>query len=260
MTQGFVTLDEVVKSYLLRSDKTTHDYAKLLAIAIDGLAELHYDVMGAVKSVEIEVNPSTNSIDFPQDYVNYTKIGVIRNGNLILFGLNPYMATNVPVDDCGNPLKVNGGNLKGVPTQDENSNIDADGSPWGYWFYGYGYSYTTYGHGGGYSKLGYYKEDRANRRILFDSGMTERKVVLEYVTSGYVPGETTLVDAQAKQCLMDWIHWQSQAFIPEKAQLSLLAKRTYAASRRLLSLRKTSISLNEFIQACRYGYKQTIKN
>jgi ADP-ribosylglycohydrolase len=117
-----------------------------------------------------------------------------------------------------------------------------------------------FGHGGGYSQNGYYREDRANRRIIFDSTMTEDTVILEYVTSGYVPGQTTLVDAQAKQCMMDWIHWQSMAMKPELAQLAEVARRTFAASRRLLSLRKSSITLNEFVQASRYSYKQTIKN
>jgi hypothetical protein len=257
MSQGYITLDSVVTSWLARKKEPMHKYAHALSYAIDGLKELHYDVMGEVKTVVLPIDANTKSVNFPPDYSNYTKVGVCVNGNLITLGLNPYMCTEVKHDDCGDIDTFEGGNLKGTKY-----NVDSDGEPsWGgYWFYNYnGSGGAAYGHGGGFSKIGYYKEDREHRRFLFNSDIRAQEIVLEYVTNGYAPGELTLVWEQAKDALIAWIEWIDCRYTPNMAQYAEVKKREFALARRNLGYRVTSITPEEFVQMNRRAYKQTTK-
>lgn len=256
MNQGYITLDEVVTSWLARKKQPMHKYAFALSYAIDGVKELHYDVAGEVKTVVLPIDANTKSVNFPADYSNYTKIGVCINGNLITLGLNPYMCTEVKYDDCGDLTTFEGGNLKGMQY-----NVDAEGEPsWGgYWFYNAGGNGAMYGHGGGFSKHGYYKEDREHRRFLFNSDIRASEIVLEYVTNGYTPGETTLVWEQAKDALIAYIEWIDCRYDPKTANYAEVKKREYALARKQLALRVTSITMEEFVQMNRRNYKMTPK-
>jgi len=256
---SYLALDEIVKSYLLRrGDNTTHNYARFLAYGIDGLKELRYDVGGAssIKTVELDINPNTNTVILPHDFVNYTKIGTCENGNFVTLGLNEQICTITHFDDCGNPIPLSGGNLGGLDT-----NFDVNGFTDGYFFYNYGNYGRVYGHGGGYNRKGYYKFDLQNNRILFNSEIRASSIILEYVSNGYEPGIQTLVHPFFNEPLIAWIRWKDIQYKPSVGQGEKeSAKREYALARRQLQLRNTSFTLDEFIQASRRNYKRTIKN
>lgn len=254
MNQGYITLDEVVTSWLARKKQPMHRYAHALSYAIDGLKELNFDVLAEIKTVVLPIDSATKSVNFPADYSNYTKVGVCVNGNLITLGLNPYMCTEAMYDDCGNLDTFVGGNLKGLQY-----NVSEGEPEWGgYWFYNYEGG-AMFGHGGGFSRHGYYKEDREHRRFLFNSDIRASEIVLEYVTNGYRPGETTLIWEQAKDALIAWIEWIDCRYDAKTAQYAELKKREFALARRNLGLRKTSITPEEFVQMNRRNYKMTPK-
>ena len=253
MEQGYITLSECVNAYLVRRGETSsHHFAKYLGITIDGLADLNYDVGGqqSVKTVELPIDPATNSIPFPQDMVNYTKVGTCVNGNVIMLGINTSMCPIPPTNDCGTPEAMAGGFLNGQ------LNNPVDGTPaeapyGGYTFYNAGNYGTQFGHGGGYS-FAYYRPNWENRRFYFTHPFGFSEILLEYISNGYKPGEITLVHAFMKEPLIAWMGWMDveynrNANMGEKDQR---AKR-YALAKRQLGHRNRSWTYYEFLQQSR---------
>ncbi len=254
--QGFITLTDIVKSYMSRAQKTQHDLPRLMAIASDGVAVMNFGVTQSIKSHDFELNPNTKSIDFPPGYVKYTKIGVCVNGNLITLGLNPNICTELQYNECGDLETFIGGNLSGGP-----NNLTGGQTPdyGGNWFMNYGAGgFKAYGHGAGF-KFGYYKEDREHRRILFNSDFPYQTVTMEFLTSGYVPGTETFIEAFAAEALLAWLAWKDIQFLPAMASIAEIRKREYAIEANKARLMHRGFSLDEFIQAARTAYKQVAK-
>ncbi len=265
---ALITLNDIVNAYMEQAKSPQHDKARLITIAVRGIKELNYDVTQQIKCAEFELDPATNSIDYPKDYVKYTKIGICINGNLITLGLNENICTCREYNECGDLSTFVGGWLSGVSQLDSPGNLQGWG---GYWFYGSG-GYTQFGHGGGFSGLGYYKDDPTNHRILFSSDVgfgldangnpttTPPLITMEYLTNGYVEGEETLIDELAMEAMIAWIRWKDVGFDPQYIRVAESLKMEYGRTRKHLQLRTRSFSEAEFIQASRRGYKSTPKN
>lgn len=70
---GFITLDDIVKSILLQRGLTKHWYFKFLKLAADCLRELRFDTMGFVLSKEIEA-PANGVITLPSNVIGVMDI------------------------------------------------------------------------------------------------------------------------------------------------------------------------------------------
>ncbi len=82
--QIYITLDEVIKSALTDiGEDSPHLYARFKTWSIRGLKELNYDVLSNTKQLYLPVDASTHSAMLPNDYVNWTRVGVITQGNEI---------------------------------------------------------------------------------------------------------------------------------------------------------------------------------
>ena len=69
------TLDEIIQNLLIDEGKNSEaEYLRYLNIGLRGLKELNMDVGKDIKSIELTVG-SNGSVDFPSDYIGYTKIG-----------------------------------------------------------------------------------------------------------------------------------------------------------------------------------------
>lgn len=70
---GFITLDDIVKSLLLQRGLTKHWYFKFLKLAADCLRELRYDTMGFVLSKELEA-PVNGILNLPSNVIDVIDI------------------------------------------------------------------------------------------------------------------------------------------------------------------------------------------
>ena len=112
MARTFINIDNIVNDYMINRDED--DYGKITSplrvrsLALAALRDLQYDSLRTFKAMSIPVNKSTMSIDFPTDYVTYSKIGVLNDNNqFVTLVLN----NNLPNLNQENLLDGNGGKL-----------------------------------------------------------------------------------------------------------------------------------------------------
>jgi hypothetical protein len=50
--------------------------------ALRGVREMGFDIMKRIKSLKLSVNANNNTIELPDDFVDYTKIGIVGSDGL----------------------------------------------------------------------------------------------------------------------------------------------------------------------------------
>ena len=240
------TLDELIQNLLIDEGKNTEsEYLRYYNIALRGLKELNIDVQRNIKSVALIIKDN-GTIDFPTDYVGYTKLGLTdETGRLHVLGNEKRRVLNPEFTDT----------LSSASSSSDDyfifRNFLADGSLG-----------SIYGAGGGNNANGYYTEDRGNNRFLFTGVSTGQSIVLEYITDGTegVSAQEIKVDPYAEEALMAFIHWRAiqrkrgiQQFEKESA------RRDYFNEKRLAIARLSKFRKEEAFQASRKGFKQAPK-
>ena len=90
--RNYITLDSVINEYIDESEQSIHKYAKLYNIAYRGMERLGLDFFYKIKSVKIAVDTTNYTVKLPNDYVSYTKIGVLNaKGEIIPLKFNSKM-------------------------------------------------------------------------------------------------------------------------------------------------------------------------
>ena len=79
----WILLDECINAYLDESEQGNHKYFKCWNLAFRAMTELGLDFFYTVKSVKLPVNPNL-TVSLPEDYISYTKIGVLNNQGEII--------------------------------------------------------------------------------------------------------------------------------------------------------------------------------
>ena len=100
---AWITLDSAIKGYLIRKGESNSAlYNKNLSLAIDCINELGYDVFKHFKEEILCVDQSTLTAKLPDDFVEYTKVGLINNNSeFIPLTYNDLMvSTDVPTQEC----------------------------------------------------------------------------------------------------------------------------------------------------------------
>ena len=91
--QQYASLDTVINLYLDRSEQSVHKYFKCWQLAFSGMEELGLDFFYQIKSLKLPVN-SNLTVNLPDDYLNYSKVGVLNSqGEIIPMGYNSNLTT-----------------------------------------------------------------------------------------------------------------------------------------------------------------------
>lgn len=233
-----------------------------------GLQEFSYDTLRSVKSQELTIPPSL-SVPIPQDYVNYVRLSWIDDGGVRRIIYPTTLTTNpteLPIQDTG-----------GVPIQDNSeNNLEANSSitedrwknqqwnfeqnweqyPWGdYWGY-----YPTldwygrlYGQKPEYAQAnGWYTINERTGMFSFSSNLSQRVIVLEYISDGLGYDEDTKVPKMAEEAMYKHILYSLTSVrrnVPEYI-VQRYKKDRYAALRNA-KIRLSNIKLDEFVQVMR---------
>jgi hypothetical protein len=275
------TLGDIISEFLVEKGETqTNRFAQLYTIGLSGLREIHQDINGIIKIVELHVN-SNDTVDLPDDYVKYSKVGVIGgDGRVHLLGLDNSLALNKKYNSCGVPIKrgdtefvdfgygllMNNGLLGGY--------YNLAGNPLGtggaFWL------------GGGQNAFGYFRYDRASNQLLLsnfghhfwgdndnDDGFPDsvdfdidtiphekhrhhRKIVLEYVADVNAENGDFIIHPFIIQTIKDWISWK---MIANDRNYSASEKQyrshVYYNSRRHSNMRYNSHTVQEWTEALR---------
>lgn len=213
----YVSLDDIVKNFMLvytgnHSIIANEPRHKVIYHAKQAIKELNYDALREIKILQLDVDDQLRYI-MPRDYVDYVRISLYENGMLYpLNESNKTMTSNaylqasdgaILFDESGNILSPEMSQLDtdridgAMKTEYLNNNVpfDADYSYCGdngrYFRYGIGQRYGLNTETANVNPL--YQIDRKAGVIIFNSQMSGKSVVLEYIADGMENGDDSSV-------------------------------------------------------------------
>jgi len=271
MARNYVPLQQVINDFMLSLDG--NDFAAHVSdaavrnFALRGLRELGFDMLKVIRSLKLSVNSANNTVDLPDDYVDWSKVGIVGGDGLVyVFGENKNInysqkysdVNNVNYDADGDGLldrEDDKGSTKGT------FGVGTDDGLGSYVFRNYVYGNTQgqlYGHGGGR----YHGEFRVNldqNRIEIKANTDVSKLVIEYVADE-ARSSNPQVHVYAEEALMAYMYYkmiERKAAVPanEKAR----ARSEYYNERRKANARMKSFTKEEALRTIRKNYKQAPK-
>ena len=235
----YIELEEIINNLMVEEGKTSeNDFLRYFKLGMNGMKELSIDVGGGVKTVELIVDANTLTVDLPNDYIKYTKIGVYGNdGDIHPLGLRNQKSL---ISTAANSTQVNDDELN--PT---------------YFEY-----IQEYGIGGGNNANGYYRVDLENSTIQFTSSLSSKKIILEYISNSLIhPTEgKVVVHELMADAMVAYIYWKSiyrKRAVPPTDKED--AKRSYYNEKMLARARMLSFTKDEALQTTRKAFKQSPK-
>ena len=203
-TRGYVNLDYVVQSVMVSLKQSSfHNYQRLLHFTAEGFTELNMFTMNNIKVAYLPVN-SNLTVDLPEDFISYVKIGIEIGGRVWTLGLDSNIALPRKVDKCGNTLAQ-------VISCSNDSDISSVSPLGGFLFAAHyrngNYVGELYGMGGGFN-VAYYTLDMERRQIVLTSDVPQSEIILEYRSSGVMADGSSVVPRQAVKALKAYVLWQ----------------------------------------------------
>lgn len=215
-------------------------YRHYLNIARNGLVELHTHVIKEIKTIQLDINENTGAVDFPEDYMYYTMIAVMRNNQMYPIVRNDKIPLYIE-ESCGEQSND-------FKTFEYSTNLVG-------YYKGRMYSAT----GGNYYVK--YRIDHKNRRIQFQGYNSADKIYLEYVSTG-IPSETTevMIPRYIVPALKEWIHWKRIEYNPTVAMNEKMRREAsyYHEARKAGKVRRP-INITEIMDAINSASQSTPK-
>lgn len=257
-SKGYVNLDYVVKQVLLDlDDNTLHRYDKYLQLAINGFTALN---LFTIQNVRVAYLPISNikTVDLPDDYIMYTKIGYNRDGSFYNLSVNDNLMLARDNGDCGEPVNDN------QATCDNTLSYPYVGAYYApHWRNG-NFVGEVYGASGGRADI-QFRIDLERRQIVLDSDVTTgdlavTELILEYKSSGISIAGETIVPREYVECLKKYIHWQIVEYKDGMAMnIKQRSQNLYYIEYEKVRKLVFSFTLQDYLDMTYSTYKQTPK-
>ena len=266
MSRQFVPLSAVVNDYMLlakeddRVDKNI-SITKCRSLAVSALREMQWDVAKSFNAIVLDVDESTSSVDFPNDYVNYIRVGFIgKDGEFYPLGVNnnlSFLNQEYILDNTGSQLLDSDGiNITSYYTTSENPSVDT-GKFFKYNMFGIGKNGGIYGAGSRGNKNGSVIFDNQNGKIFVDSSRTQ--IVLEYISDESMssnPRIPTMIQEAVKASIYyNYIDGKIQVSANEKER----ARRKFYTEKKKARARMNTISKSEIFAQIARRFQQAAK-
>jgi hypothetical protein len=274
MARNYIPLEEIVNDYILSidtddnagnvSDNTVRSYA------LRGIREMGFDMLKRIRSVKISVNQSNLTAELPDDYVDWTKVGVVGDDGLVyVLGENKNInySQAYAKDSFGNLIDSDN---DGVYDRVDSKGGTDSGSPASalidnpydsYMFQNYfasGAPAALYGIGGGQT-YGQFRVNLDQNRLELSGNGDIAEIVIEYVADE-ARSKNPSVHAYAEEALRAYIYYkivERKSSVPanEKAR----ARGEYYNEYRKANARMKSFKKSEALRTIRKNFKQSPK-
>lgn len=269
MARDTVSIEQIVNDFMLTSDGD--DYVNnvngvvVRNYALRGIREMGFDMMKRIKSLKLTVDSANDTVGLPDDFVDYTKIGIVGGDGLIyVFGenKNQNMSMKYVLDAAGNPVDSDNDGV--FDRADAKGGAAARASLSDYESYTFrnflyeGNIGRAYGIGGGkYS--GEFRINYEQNRIELFSTAGYSEVVIEYIADE-ARSSNPSVHIYAENALRSYIYYRlierkSSVPMSEKSR----ARQEYYNERRLANARMKSFTKEEAFKTIRKNFKQSPK-
>lgn len=269
MARNYIPLDQVVGDFIatLDGDDFGSNVSDTLVrgYALRGIREFGFDVSKRVKSLLLDINTTNNTAELPDDFVDYTKIGIVgADGLVYVLGENKNINVSMAyVEDAqGNPIDSDGdGIYDRVDAKGERIDFNRLRGFDSYVFRNYLYENTygqLYGIGGG-NYTGEFRMNLEQNRIELSVQQNTDKIVMEYIADE-ARSSNPSVHVYIEPALRAYIYYhiierKSNVPMSEKAR----ARQEYYNERRLSNARMKSFSKEEILKTIRKNTKQAPK-
>ena len=214
-TRNYITIDSVINDYIDESEQSVHKYAKLYNIAVRGMEKLGLDFFYKIRTVKIPIDTTNYTAQLPNDYISYTKIGVLNSvGEIIPLKFNNKMTYYA--DQQPDRLALTQDNTIATWYQ-------SDLPLWFNYWDGYGFQ-NIYGLPSGSPFVGSFNIDDANGVVLLNQYFFYSYLMIEYLSSGN-PDEPFRIPIQFREALLSFLAWRDIASIPSTRKGNLGDKR-----------------------------------
>ena len=251
-----MTLDQVVREYLLEAALPEHKYVQALQFGISCLRDLNFDITG-VPSIKILTVNADDTVDLPDDYINYVRLGFTDSaGGFQELGRNNLIALNRTLDDCG---------ARGDRLSDGALDPQRDALPGSYVDY-YSTHYRNgentgayYGLGGGNNGNGLFRIDKEYSQIQLEGYRGGDTITLEYLSDpAKANGEFVVIDF-AIETVKSYIQWKMALNSIRYKSDSPYLKSLHDKQKKKLRARIKSVSIQDILQSFRLANKQSPK-
>jgi hypothetical protein len=279
MARNTVPLDQIINDFIITL--ADDDYAgsasdtQIRTHALRGIREMGFDMSRKIRSLKLTVDSATNTVELPDDYVDWSKIGVVgSDGVIYVLGENKNINySQAYADASGNEVAnaaaasdTDGDGVydrvdskSGTSGATSNSDILSQGFN-SYLFrnYVYGGTNAIYGVGGGNTQ-GQFRVNLDQNRIEIATSNGVSEVVIEYVADEG-RSKNPSVHVYAEEALMAYMYYkiiERKSSVPanEKAR----ARQEYYNERRKANSRIKSFTKEEALKTIRKNYKQSPK-
>ena len=242
--KSYITLNEIVKSLLIQmGEQDENKFYQFFDIGIRGAKELAFDTTQEIKVAKLHVNDNL-TVDLPCDFVNYRRIGVCSEGQLMSLGLDKEMCLPTDFSDCGDSISYASSNLSDL------NSVYWTGMP----------SDKLYGLGGGNNIYGFYRIDKEKNQIVLSSDYSGREIVVEYISDGSTSNGEYQIHVFAEEALRSYIWWKH---LQRKKNVNMnekvMARKDWYNEKRIATARFSSFNKEEALQASRKHNKQSPK-
>jgi len=214
-TRNYITIDSVINDYIDESEQSVHKYAKLYNIAVRGMEKLGLDFFYKIRSVKIPIDTTNYTAELPNDYISYTKIGVLNSvGEIIPLKFNNKMTYYA--DQQPDRLALTQDNTLATWYQ-------SDLPLWFNYWDGYGFQ-NIYGLPSGSPFVGSFNIDDSNGVVLLNQYFYYSYLMIEYLSSGN-PDEPFRIPIQFREALLSFLAWRDIASMPSTRKGNLGDKR-----------------------------------
>jgi hypothetical protein len=214
-TRNYITIDSVINDYIDESEQSVHKYAKLYNIAVRGMEKLGLDFFYKIRTVKIPIDTTNYTAELPNDYISYTKIGVLNSvGEIIPLKFNNKMTYYA--DQQPDRLALTQDNTLATWYQ-------SDLPLWFNYWDGYGFN-NIYGLPSGSPFVGSFNIDDSNGVVLLNQYFYYSYLMIEYLSSGN-PDEPFRIPIQFREALLSFLAWRDIASMPSTRKGNLGDKR-----------------------------------
>lgn len=276
MARNTVPLNQIINDFIITL--ADDDYAghasdtQVRTHALRGIREMGFDMSKVIRSLKLSVDSANNTVELPDDYVDWSKIGVVgTDGIVYVLGENKNINYSEAYDNgsgvkTGTAANANDSDGDGVydridsksstgksPTLSDDISSGFDS----YVFrnYIYGARNAMYGIGGG-NLYGQFRVNLDQNRIELESNSSIEEVVIEYVADE-ARSKNPSIHVYLEEALMAYMYYkiiERKASVPanEKAR----ARQEYYNERRKANARIKSFTKEEALKTIRKNFKQ----
>ncbi len=244
-----MTLDQVVREFLIEAQLPEHKYVQALQFGIACLRELNFDVTG-VPSIKILTVNADDTVDLPKDYINYIRLGFKDSaGGFQELGRNNLIALNRNLDDCGARDLVESDIPRSASYVDYASTHYRNGQNTG----------AYYGLGGGNNINGLFRIDKEYNQIQLSGYRGGDTITLEYLSDPKKANGEFLVIPFAIETVKSFIQFKMALNHPRRKSDAPYLKTLHNKERKKLRARIKSVSVQDILQSFRLANKQSPK-